>query len=91
MIPNGRIISKKLTAFNFYGPTCDSMDYMKGPFILPNNTKEGDYIELGQLGAYGITFRTNFNGCFSDQIFEVEDKSIISMYEKEDAEKYLVA
>ena len=91
MIPNGRIISKKLTAFNFYGPTCDSMDYMKGPFVLPNNTKEGDYIELGQLGAYGITFRTNFNGCFSDQIFEVEDKTIISMYEKTDAEKYLVA
>jgi len=91
MIPNGRIISKKLTAFNFYGPTCDSMDYMKGPFILPNNIKEGDYIELGQLGAYGITFRTKFNGFFSDQIFEVEDKAIISMYEKEDAKKYLVA
>jgi ornithine decarboxylase len=91
MIPNGRIISKKLTAFNFYGPTCDSMDYMKGPFILPNNIKENDYIELGQLGAYGITFRTKFNGFFSDQIFEVEDKAIISMYEKEDAKKYLVA
>ena len=91
MIPNGRIISKKLTAFNFYGPTCDSMDYMKGPFILPNNIKEGDYIELGQLGAYGITFRTKFNGFFSDQIFDVEDKAIISMYEKEDTKKYLVA
>ena len=91
MIPNGRIISKKLTAFNFYGPTCDSMDYMKGPFILPNNIKENDYIELGQLGAYGITFRTKFNGFFSDQIFEVEDKAIMSMYEKEDAKKYLVA
>ena len=51
MIKNGRVISKKLTAFNFYGPTCDSLDYMKGPFLLPNNIKEGDYIELGQLGA----------------------------------------
>jgi len=91
MIQNGRVISKKFTAFNFYGPTCDSMDYMKGPFILPNNVKENDYIELGQLGAYGITFRTKFNGFFSDQIFEVEDKAIISMYEKEDAKKYLVA
>jgi len=91
MIQNGRIISKKLTAFNFYGPTCDSMDYMKGPFILPNNIKENDYIELGQLGAYGITFRTKFNGFFSDQIFEVEDKAIMSMYEKEDTKKYLVA
>ena len=83
MISNGRIISKKLTAFNFYGPTCDSMDYMKGPFILPNNIKEGDYIELGQLGAYGITFRTKFNGFFSDKIYEVQDKPIMSMYEKE--------
>jgi len=91
MIQNGRIISKKLTAFNFYGPTCDSMDYMKGPFILPNNIKENDYIELGQLGAYGITFRTKFNGFFSNQIFEVEDKAIMSMYEKEDTNKYLVA
>ena len=48
------------------------MDYMKGPFILPNNIKENDYIELGQLGAYGLTFRTQFNGFYSDQIFEVE-------------------
>ena len=46
---------KKITAFQFYGPTCDSLDYMKGPFLLPNNIKEGDYIELGQLGAYGLT------------------------------------
>ena len=91
MIPNGRMISKKLTAFNFYGPTCDSMDYMKGPFILPNNIKEGDYIELGQTGAYGITFRTKFNGFFSDKIYEVKDKAIMSMYEKEDDKKYLVA
>ena len=91
MIPNGRIVSKKLTAFNFYGPTCDGMDYMKGPFILPNNIKEGDYIELGQLGAYGIIFRTKFNGFFSDQIFKIDDKAIMSMYEKEDGRKYLVA
>ena len=62
-IDNLKIISKKLTAFDFYGPTCDSMDYMKGPFLLPNNVKENDYIELGQLGAYGLTFRTEFNGC----------------------------
>ena len=82
LITNGRIISKKLTAFDFYGPTCDSMDYMKGPFILPNNVKENDYIELGQLGAYGLTFRTNFNGFFSNEIFEVNDKPIMSSYEE---------
>ena len=91
LITNGRIISKKMTSFDFYGPTCDSMDYMKGPFILPNNIKEGDYIELGQLGAYGLTFRTNFNGFYSDNIFEVEDEPIMTMYDKETRKEFLVA
>ena len=91
LITNGRIISKKMTAFDFYGPTCDSMDYMKGPFVLPNNIKEGDYIELGQLGAYGLTFRTQFNGFYSDEIYEVEDNPIMSMYDKETNNEFLVA
>ena len=91
LITNGRAISKKLTAFDFYGPTCDSMDYMKGPFILPNNIKENDYIELGQLGAYGLTFRTDFNGLYSNNIFEVEDNPIMTMYNKEIEKQFLVA
>jgi ornithine decarboxylase len=82
MITDGRVQSKKLTSFSFFGPTCDSLDYMKGPFLLPNNIKEGDYIELGQLGSYGLTFRTNFNGFFSNEIFEVNDKPIMSLYEE---------
>ena len=92
MISSGRIQSKKLTSFSFFGPTCDSLDYMKGPFLLPNNIKEGDYIELGQLGAYGLTFRTKFNGFYSNEIFEVADRPIQSLYE--DSSKkvdYLVA
>ena len=88
---SNKILSKKLTAFNFFGPTCDSMDYMKGPFILPNNIKENDYIELGQLGAYGLEFRTKFNGFFSDEIYEVEDNPIMSLYSKDNKKSYLVA
>ena len=91
LITNGRIISKKMTSFDFYGPTCDSMDYMKGPFVLPNNIKENDYIELGQLGAYGLTFRTQFNGYYSDSIFEVEDEPIMTMYDKKANSEFLVA
>ena len=91
LITNRKVTSKKMTAFDFYGPTCDSMDYMKGPFLLPNNTKEGDYIELGQLGAYGLTFRTEFNGFYSDQIYEVEDSPIMTMYDKENKNEFLVA
>ena len=91
LITDGRTISKKLTSFEFFGPTCDSMDYMKGPFVLPNNIKENDYIELGQLGAYGLTFRTHFNGYFSNEIYEVEDKPIMTMYGKETNSEFLVA
>ena len=91
LITNRKVTSKKMTAFDFYGPTCDSMDYMKGPFLLPNNTKEGDYIELGQLGAYGLTFRTEFNGFYSNQIYEVEDSPIMTMYDKENKKEFLVA
>ena len=64
---------------------------MKGPFILPINIKENDYIELGQLGAYGVTFRTEFNGFYSNEIYEVEDEPIISMYNKEAKKEFLVA
>ena len=88
---SNKIISKKLTAFDFYGPTCDSMDYMKGPFLLPNNIKENDYIELGQLGSYGLTFRTQFNGFYSDKIYEVEDNAIMSLYNKDSNKDTLVA
>ena len=91
MITNGRVVSKKKTASNFYGPTCDSLDYMKGPFLLPNNVKENDYIELGQLGAYGLTFRTQFNGFYSNDIYEVEDKPIMSMYDNDISSEFLVA
>ena len=88
---SNKIISKKLTAFDFFGPTCDSMDYMKGPFLLPNNIKENDYIELGQLGSYGLTFRTQFNGFYSDEIYEVEDSPIMSLYDKDTNNATLVA
>ena len=88
---SNKIISKKITAFDFFGPTCDSMDYMKGPFLLPNNIKENDYIELGQLGAYGLTFRTKFNGYYSNEIYEVADKPIMTMYDKDSDKANMVA
>lgn len=73
-------LSNNLKAFSFYGPTCDSLDNMKGPFMLPDDIKEGDFIEIGQLGAYGMTLRTAFNGFYSDKVVEVEDAPMLSMY-----------
>ena len=63
--PNSRIPSEKLVPFVFYGPTCDNMDKMKGPFMLPEDTQEGDWIEIGMLGAYGSAMQTRFNGFHS--------------------------
>jgi ornithine decarboxylase len=68
-------------AFKFYGPTCDSIDYMPGPFFLPEDVREGDYIEIGQLGAYGNTMRTNFNGFYSHDTVAVRTPPLVTMYD----------
>jgi ornithine decarboxylase len=72
--------------FSFFGPTCDTMDFMKGPFYLPEDTEEGDYIEVGQLGAYGRTFNTYFNGFAPEKkSVIIDDEPLMTMYD-EDAE-----
>jgi ornithine decarboxylase len=69
--------------FSFYGPTCDDMDHMAGPFMLPADMQAGDYIEIGMLGAYGSAMRTAFNGFGSDQTMIVTDEPMVSLYEDE--------
>ncbi|VVT25269.1 Decarboxylase [Sphingomonas aurantiaca] len=66
--------------FSFYGPTCDDMDYMVGPFLLPADIQAGDYIEIGMLGAYGSAMRTAFNGFGSDETVIVTDEPMVSLY-----------
>ncbi|CAN5341099.1 type III PLP-dependent enzyme [soil metagenome] len=72
-----------LEAFSFYGPTCDDMDHMTGPFMLPGDARPGDYIEIGMLGAYGCAMRTAFNGFSSDDVCEVADEPMASLYREE--------
>jgi ornithine decarboxylase len=64
--------------FRLYGPTCDSADHMKGPFLLPEDIDEGDWIELGQLGAYGACLRTRFNGFEGGATIEVADPPLLA-------------
>lgn len=66
-----------LAPFSFWGPTCDSADRMKGPFLLPADVREGDWIEIGQLGAYGATLRTEFNGFDQAHLVEVADGPLL--------------
>ncbi len=69
--------------FSFYGPTCDDMDHMAGPFMLPETTKAGDYIEIGMLGAYGCAMRTSFNGFGTAGCYVVGDEPMNSLYRGE--------
>ena len=66
--------------FSFYGPTCDDMDHMAGPFDLPADIKAGDYIEVGMLGAYGAAMRTGFNGFTAGETVVVGDEPMASLY-----------
>jgi len=66
--------------FAFYGPTCDDMDYMAGPFDLPADVRAGDYIEIGMLGAYGAAMKTAFNGFGATESFVVSDEPMASQY-----------
>lgn len=82
-------LSSNNVAFGFYGPTCDSLDSMKGPFYLPENIAEGDYIEIGQLGAYSRSIRTEFNGFNKNLQIEVADKPLESLYVESQEENSL--
>ncbi|WP_295631529.1 type III PLP-dependent enzyme [Novosphingobium sp.] len=66
--------------FSFYGPTCDDMDHMDGPFELPAGIGSGDYIEIGMLGAYGAAMKTAFNGFDEAEVREVTDEPMASQY-----------
>ncbi|MFC7498017.1 type III PLP-dependent enzyme [Enterovirga sp. GCM10030262] len=71
-------------AFSFYGPTCDDLDHMTGPFMLPADVAAGDYIEIGMLGAYGCAMRTGFNGFGSDLRVVATDEPMATLYADEE-------
>ncbi|QXQ05232.1 type III PLP-dependent enzyme [Sphingosinicellaceae bacterium] len=70
----------KEMGFSFYGPTCDDMDFMRGPFMLPADVEAGDYIEIGMLGAYGCAMRTAFNGFGNGETRIATDEPMASAY-----------
>lgn len=74
---NGQEPSATLVPFSFFGPSCDSADLMKGPFWLPADAREGDWIEIGQLGAYGTCLRTAFNGFDQAVMVEICDRPLL--------------
>ncbi len=72
--------SPEMKPFRFYGPTCDSVDVMPGPFWLPEDVNEGDYVEIGMMGAYGVAMTTRFNGYGDIDTVQVADAPMASMF-----------
>jgi ornithine decarboxylase len=55
------------TAFRVYGPTCDTLDVLPRPLMLPETIGPGDFIVFDAIGAYSVAVRTTFNGFFPDR------------------------
>ncbi len=72
--------SEAMSPFEFWGPTCDSIDRMKGPFMLPSSIREGDYIEIGNVGAYGRAIGGRFNGYGAYLEAILNDEPMFTMY-----------
>ncbi len=72
--------ASEMVEYSFYGPTCDDLDHMAGPFPLPADVRAGDYIEIGMLGAYGCAMRTGFNGFGAVETVNVEDEPMDTLY-----------
>lgn len=74
--PDGAAPQQALAAFKMFGPTCDNTDVLPNPFYLPADVREGDWIEIGQLGAYSNALATRFNGFFPETFLEIEDPKL---------------
>ena len=61
-------------AFTMYGPTCDSIDAMTPTFLLPKDIREGDWIEIGSVGAYSNAIAAPFNGFSLDTYVEISEE-----------------
>ena len=72
--------SEPLVPFEFWGPTCDSIDHMKGPFLLPGSVAEGDYVEIGNMGAYARAIAGRFNGYGEYDEVILFDDPLLTMY-----------
>ena len=67
LIRDGGDVAQEMRNFTVFGPTCDSTDVLPGPFSLAADVREGDWIEISQVGAYSNALVTQFNGIAPDR------------------------
>lgn len=66
--PSGRVRERtgEVRPFKIFGPTCDTLDVLPRPLMLPKTIQTDDYIVLETVGAYSLALRTGFNGFYPD-------------------------
>lgn len=75
---DGRDATAEQAFYRCFGPTCDSCDKMEGPFPLPADMAEGDWIVFEHLGAYGHTMQARFNGFYSETMVAISRETTVS-------------
>lgn len=68
---DGKLHNGETMEFQVNGPTCDSTDTLPGLVPLPVDIRAGDHLEFGNIGAYSIGGRTDYNGFYSDRIVTI--------------------
>ncbi len=77
LIRPGATVSSETTPFTIFGPTCDSTDCIPGLIDLPSCVQEGDWIEIGQIGAYSNAMTTNFNGFIAETFVNIDEPPLL--------------
>jgi ornithine decarboxylase len=72
VIRDGVEVEGESKSWKVFGPTCDPLDVLPHRLDLVADLKEGDFIEFGTLGAYGLATATRFNGYGRHTIATVE-------------------
>ena len=72
---NGRPLDGVTRSFQLNGPTCDGTDVLPGAVELPEDIRPGDHLEFGNIGAYSLSGRTDFNGYYSDNIVIIDSEA----------------
>jgi ornithine decarboxylase len=70
---DGKEIEGHAKSWKVFGPTCDPLDVLPHRLDLFEGIREGDYLEFGTLGAYGLATSTRFNGYGEHRIVAVEN------------------
>ena len=69
-------VAPSYQTFSLSGPTCDSLDVLPCEYSLPEDVREGDWIEIDRLGAYSNANATRFNGFSTDTWVIVRDQPV---------------